>query len=282
LKVYSFVGASGSGKSHHASSVAGKYGIKYIIDDGLLICENRIVSGFSAKREKTKLSAIRRAIFAEEEHVKEVKKSLEELKPDKILILGTSDKMVDKIAERLSLPPVSERIYVENILSPEEIEVARKKRYEEGKHVIPVPTFEVKKHFSGYFIDPLRIFRRKEIDFEKTVVRPYYSYLGKYTISENVINSIVFNEAKKFDGIYKINKVITENYTEGIIIKIEIVMVHGTSINGVLRGAIKKIKSVVEYMTSLNVLDIKIHVKSLYIRDSDKIFKTREIFDKGK
>jgi Protein of unknown function (DUF322). len=76
--------------------------------------------------------------------------------------------------------------------------------------------------------------------------------------------------------------VITENYTEGIIIKIEIVMVHGTSINGVLRGAIKKIKSVVEYMTSLNVLDIKIHVKSLYIRDSDKIFKTREIFDKGK
>jgi hypothetical protein len=127
LKVYSFVGASGSGKSHHASSVAGKYGIKYIIDDGLLICENRIVSGFSAKREKTKLSAIRRAIFAEEEHVKEVKKSLEELKPDKILILGTSDKMVDKIAERLSLPPVSERIYVENILSPEEIEVARKK-----------------------------------------------------------------------------------------------------------------------------------------------------------
>ncbi|MBP2071843.1 MULTISPECIES: Asp23/Gls24 family envelope stress response protein [Thermoanaerobacterium] len=282
MKVYSFVGASGSGKSHHASSVAGKYGIKYIIDDGLLICENRIVSGFSAKREKTKLSAIRRAIFAEEEHVKEVKKSLEELKPDKILILGTSDKMVDKIAERLSLPPVSERIYVENILSPEEIEVARKKRYEEGKHVIPVPTFEVKKHFSGYFIDPLRIFRRKEIDFEKTVVRPYYSYLGKYTISENVINSIVFNEAKKFDGIYKINKVITENYTEGIIIKIEIVMVHGTSINGVLRGAIKKIKSVVEYMTSLNVLDIKIHVKSLYIRDSDKIFKTREIFDKGK
>lgn len=268
MKVYSFVGASGSGKSHHASSVAGKYGIKYIIDDGLLICENRIVSGFSAKREKTKLSAIRRAIFAEEEHVKEVKKSLEELKPDKILIIGTSDKMVDRIAERLSLPPVSERIYIENILSPEEIEVARKKRYEEGKHVIPVPTFEVKKHFSGYFIDPLRIFRRKEMDFEKTVVRPYYSYLGKYTISENVINSIVVNEAKKFDGIYKINKVITENYPEGIIIKIEIVMMYGVTINNVLRSVIKKIKGIVEYMTSLNVLDIKIYVKALYISNN--------------
>ncbi|OXT08788.1 hypothetical protein CE561_04205 [Thermoanaerobacterium thermosaccharolyticum] len=268
MKVYSFVGASGSGKSHHASFVAGKYGIKYIIDDGLLICENRIVSGFSAKREKTKLKAIRRAIFTEEEHVKEVKKSLDELKPDKILIIGTSDKMVDRIAERLSLPPVSERIYIENILSPEEIDVARKKRYEEGKHVIPVPTFEVKKHFSGYFIDPLRIFRRKEMDFEKTVVRPYYSYLGKYTISENVINSIVVNEAKKFDGIYKINKVITENYTEGIIIKIEIVMMYGVTINNVLRSVIKKIKGIVEYMTSLNVLDIKIYVKALYISNN--------------
>lgn len=282
MKVYSFVGASGSGKSHHASFVAGKYGIKYIIDDGLLICENRIVSGFSAKREKTKLSAIRRAIFTDDDHVREVKKSIEEINPDKILIIGTSDKMVDKIAERLNLPPVTERIYIEDILSHDEIELARKKRYEEGMHVIPVPTFEVKKHFSGYFIDPLRIFRRKEIDFEKTVVRPYYSYLGKYTISENVINSIVLNEAKKFEGIYKINKVITENYTEGIIIKIEIVMVHGTPINSALRGAIKKIKSVVEYMTSLNVLDIKIYVKSLYIKGNDKILKTREILDKGK
>lgn len=282
MKVYSFVGASGSGKSHHASFVAGKYGIKYIIDDGLLICENRIISGVSAKREKTKLSAIRRAIFTDDEHAREVKKSIEEINPDKILIIGTSDKMVDKIAERLNLPPVAEQIYIEDILSHDEIELARKKRYEEGMHVIPVPTFEVKKHFSGYFIDPLRIFRRKEIDFEKTVVRPYYSYLGKYTISENVINSIVLNEAKKFEGIYKINKVITENYTEGIIIKIEIVMVHGTLINSVLRGAIKKIKSVVEYMTSLNVLDIKIHVKSLYIKGNDKILKTREILDKGK
>lgn len=270
MKVYSFVGASGSGKSHHASFVAGKYGIKYVIDDGLLICGNRIVSGFSAKREKTKLKAIRRAIFTEKEHANEVKKSLAELQVDKILIIGTSDKMVDKIAERLSLPPVSERIYIEDILSPEEISMARKKRYEEGKHVIPVPTFEVKKHFSGYFIDPLRIFRRKGMDLEKTIVRPYYSYLGKYTISENVINNIVLNEAKKFGGIYKVNKVITENYTDGIKIKIEIVMTYGARINEVLKDAIRKIKNVVEYMTSLNVLDIKIYVKSLYIKNDEK------------
>ncbi|SNX53078.1 Asp23/Gls24 family envelope stress response protein [Thermoanaerobacterium sp. RBIITD] len=270
MKVYSFVGESGSGKSYHASYVAGKYGIKYIIDDGLLICENRIVSGFSAKRERTKLSAIRRAIFMDPEHVKEVRKSIEELKPDKIMIIGTSDKMTDKIAERLSLPPVSERLYISDIVSPEEIETARKKRYEEGKHVIPVPTFEVKKQFSGYFIDPLRLFRRKEIEFEKTVVRPYFSYLGKYTISENVINCIVLNEAKKFVSIHKINKVITENYDEGILIKIDLTMNYGVSINHVLAEVIKSIKDVVEYMTSLNVLNIKIYVRSLYVNIYEK------------
>ena len=85
------------------------------------------------------------------------------------------------------------RLHIEEIATREEIELARQQRYSKGKHVIPVPTLEVK-GFSGYFLDTLKIFTRKRDDSvtvdEKTVVRPTYSYLGKYTIYGRAIIQI--------------------------------------------------------------------------------------------
>ena len=40
IKVYAFVGPSGTGKSYRAQMVANSRNIDYIIDDGLLICGN--------------------------------------------------------------------------------------------------------------------------------------------------------------------------------------------------------------------------------------------------
>ena len=59
-------GASGTGKSHRSIWLAGEKGLDYIIDDGILICRNKIVAGNSAKREKTKIGAVKRAIFEDE------------------------------------------------------------------------------------------------------------------------------------------------------------------------------------------------------------------------
>jgi ABC-type dipeptide/oligopeptide/nickel transport system ATPase component len=270
LKVYSLVGESGTGKSHHASFIAGKYGIRYIIDDGILIKGNNIIAGVSAKKEATKIGAIKRALFTDSKHVEEVKKAIEEAKPDKILIIGTSDKMVDTIAEKLGLPPVSVRVYIEDVVPPKQIEIAREKRLLEGKHVIPAPTFEVKKQFSGYFLDPLRIFRRNKGGyFEKTIVRPNYSYLGKYTISESVINSIVAHELILFREVYKVNRVLTEKRPEGIILKIDVSMKYGCQIMPVLKEAMKNIKKQLEYMTALNVLNMDIYVKNLHIEKAN-------------
>ena len=270
MKVYSLVGESGTGKSHHASFIAGKYGIRYIIDDGILIKGNNIIAGVSAKKEATKIGAIKRALFTDSKHVEEVKKAIEEAKPDKILIIGTSDKMVDTIAEKLGLPPVSVRVYIEDVVPPKQIEIAREKRLLEGKHVIPAPTFEVKKQFSGYFLDPLRIFRRNKGGyFEKTIVRPNYSYLGKYTISESVINSIVAHELILFSEVYKVNRVLTEKRPEGIILKIDVSMKYGCQIMPVLKEAMKNIKKQLEYMTALNVLNMDIYVKNLHIEKAN-------------
>ncbi len=70
--------------------------------------------------------------------------------------------MVDKIAENLGLPKISKTIYIKDVATEEEIEKSKRRiRVTEGKHVIPVPTFEIKKDFSGYMLDPLQIFKSK-------------------------------------------------------------------------------------------------------------------------
>ena len=62
--------------------------------------------------------------------------------------------MVQKIAMNLGLPEISETIYITDVATEQEMETARKIRVTEGKHVIPVPTFEIKKDFSRIFIRP--------------------------------------------------------------------------------------------------------------------------------
>ena len=161
MEIYALVGQSGTGKSYKAFMVAKDRDIEYIIDDGLLIGGTRVISGSSAKKEKTKLAAVRRALFKDDKHREEVKTAIKELSPKKILVLGTSEKMVELITKALEIPKPCEIIYINDISTYGEIKTAVKSRKKEGKHVIPVPTVEIKKDFSGYFIDSLKIFRKK-------------------------------------------------------------------------------------------------------------------------
>ena len=112
IKVYAFVGPSGTGKSYRAGLVASEHGINYIIDDGLFIKDNEIIAGNSAKKAPTKIETVKHALFIEDEEKKDILKAIKKYKPDKILILGTSDNMVKKIAENIGLPEISKFIYI--------------------------------------------------------------------------------------------------------------------------------------------------------------------------
>ena len=196
IKVYAFVGPSGTGKSYRAQMVAGEYDIKYIIDDGILVRNNDIVAGTSAKKAPTKIETIKRALFQNEEQRKEMIKAFNKLKPKSVLILGTSDKMVKEIAQNLELPQIEKTIYITDVATEEEISNAKRVRTTEGKHVIPVPTFEIKKDFSGFLLDPLQIFKskgsgEKPYISEKSIIRPTFSYMGNYTISDTVFRQII-------------------------------------------------------------------------------------------
>ena len=79
--------------------VASERNIKYIIDDGLLIKENEVIAGISAKKASTKIETVKKALFNNPEESKEIKKAFMKYKPESILILGTSDNMIEKIIE---------------------------------------------------------------------------------------------------------------------------------------------------------------------------------------
>ena len=78
MYICALVGGSGTGKSYRAIRVAREHNIEYIIDDGLLIRGNGVVAGKSAKREKTRVGAVKTAVFSNDDHVFEVVEALKE------------------------------------------------------------------------------------------------------------------------------------------------------------------------------------------------------------
>jgi len=270
MKVYAFVGPSGTGKSYRAQMVANEKNIDYIIDDGLLIKENQVIAGESAKKAPTKIETVKHALFLREEKQKEIKDALKKYKAESILILGTSDGMVEKIANNLGLPKIAETVYIKDVATEQEMETARRIRVTEGKHVIPVPTFELKKDFSGYLLDPLQIFKskgkgEKPYISEKSIIRPTFSYLGNFTISDSVFRQITEYLANKVPSIYKILKLRANNSGEGPMIYMEVMIVYGFNVAEELKAFKEKVKKEIEQLTSMNVVSIEVIAKSIYM-----------------
>ncbi len=275
MRVMGFIGPSGSGKSHRASWVAKEKGLDFIIDDGLLIKDNQVIAGTSAKKENTKIGSIRRALFVYSNHVDEVRKAINLYKPDGILILGTSEGMVETIAKKLSLPKITQNVYIHDVANEFEIRQALSIRKEQGKHVIPVPTFEIKKDFSGYMLDPLQIFRRKgkgsyQLVGEKSVVRPTFSYLGSYTISDYTLFQIIEYVVAHMDGINKISRFRAESYPDGISIELDLILVYGFKINSLLEDVQRKAKNEIERLTALNIKTLNVSARSLVVAPSKR------------
>ena len=274
IKVYAFVGPSGTGKSYRAQMVAGEKDVHFIIDDGLLINDNRVVAGESAKKASTKIETVKKALFLHEDEKKVIQKALKKYKVKKILILGTSDGMVEKIAENLGLPKVSDTTYITDVATEEEMKTARNIRVTEGKHVIPVPTFEIKKDFSGYLLDPLQIFKSKgkgkqPYISEKSIIRPTFSYMGNFTISDSVFRQIAEYQAEKMPEIYRVLRTRVQNYGEGPLIDMEVSVVYGYNVAEGLMEFKKKIVKEIENLTAMNVVRLDVVARNIVVLEKN-------------
>ena len=272
MEVVAFIGPTGTGKSHRASKVAYDCGADVIIDDGLLIKDNKIIAGSSAKYETNKIRSVKKAIFDNLEHAQQVKTALEQMHFEKVLILGTSRNMVDKIANVLDLPPISKVIKIQDVSTPAAMLKAKETRRTQNKHVVPVPKIELQPHLPNFMIDPMRLFgkspRQPRYHFgEVSVVRPNkFSVFGKLIITERAVSMIVREELLKDFNITALTRISVknmENPERGLVLRLDVTVRYGINIPQTVRAAQDRIKTQVEYMTWMTVSNVNIYVRGI-------------------
>lgn len=272
LDVVAFIGPTGTGKSHRASKVAYDCGADVIIDDGLLIKDNRIIAGSSAKYETNKIRSVKKAIFADDEHAAQVRDALAQMQISRVLVLGTSSNMVDKIIRVLKLPPVSQVINIYDVSTPDAIMKARETRRTQNKHIVPVPKIELQPHLPNFMIDPMRLFakstRQARHHFgEVSVVRPNrFSVFGKLIITERAVAMIVREELLKDKSWVALTRISVKNMEKperGLVLRLDVTVRYGVNIPIAVRAAQDRIKTQVEYMTWMTVTDVDIFVRSI-------------------
>lgn len=271
MEVYALVGPSGTGKSHRAVKLAHQIEAQAIIDDGLLIQGDRILAGSSAKQQPTRIAAIRTALFMDDRLAEIMKEALGKLELNRLLILGTSNGMVERIAMRLDLPAPCQIIKIEEVASEKEIRKAKFLRTCYSKHVIPAPTMEVKKTFPNTIVNPLKIFMRKKDSshgrkdwLEQSMVRPTYNYNGRLIIANSALSSIAAHAATSVRGVKSAGKIEVLVEQEGLVtFDVSPVIFFGLNLQEVAIQIQHRIKQSVEEMTGLQVKSVNVQVKGL-------------------
>lgn len=269
IGVVAFIGPSGTGKSTRAIIVARQNKIGYLIDDGLLINGGRIVAGLSAKKAPSRLESVRQALFADETRAAVMRRALAEHHPAALMILGTSDGMLEKICRNLWLNPPAMLIRIEDVSSEEEMREAKNTRMTEGKHTIPVPSMEIKHEFSGYFSDPFwRLRKRRDRavsqqiqDTERTVVRPTFSGLGSYSISDEAMRDMVEIILRRVRGVAEVIGFRAEKEIYGVVIDLELSLVYGYKAQTVLSEVQERVSGQIEEYTSIYVMAVNVKAR---------------------
>lgn len=271
IAVVAFVGPSGTGKSTRAIKVARLHNISYLIDDGLLVNGSRIAAGISAKKAPTKMESVRQALFADATRSAVMRKALVENHPTVLMILGTSDSMLQKICNNLWLNQPSMLIRIEDVSTEEEMRLARNTRMTEGTHTIPVPSMEIKHEFSGYFTDPLNMLRQRfdrdrgvspvQPDVERTMVRPTFSTLGSYSISDDALLDLIKIVLNKVPGYAEVVSFKSEKRTYGVVISLDLGIYYGFDAQKVLLEAQQSIGKSIEEYTSITMIAVNVRAK---------------------
>ena len=174
--------------------------------------------------------------------------------------------------------------------TPKEIEKAQHARLKEGKHIIPVPTMELKPHFRGYLIDPIKtMWRRRTLKkqdqdtlgqigsegFERSVVRPAFSYYGRLTFDDDVIIKLIRNGLKKVVGVDESSVISfkkSDKGQNGLVVDMAVVIEHGYPVKALMQQVQKSVRNEIEYITGMSIERMSIKVKNI-IETKRKIVK---------
>ncbi len=270
--VTALVGPSGSGKSYRAIMVAHQHNLDLIIDDGLLIRNNQIVTGYSAKQQPTRIGAIKTALFQDAIHQQEALSWISAHQPNSVLILGTSLGMIKKIAARLKLPVPSKIIKIEDIASPGEIKTALYQRNMYGNHIIPVPMAEVKQKVPTKLIRSLKVLfssqppvRSKPIWADQTIIRPNFTGYGSFFIAETAIISMIEIFFATVYPNFKLKHLSLNAKLSGIELELKLAVPYGLPIHTNLKEIKTQLKQKLLEFTGIQVPLLNIEATELIL-----------------
>lgn len=95
------------------------------------------------------------------------------------------------------------------------------------------------------------------------MVRPTYSYLGDYDLSDKVITDIATYIGERIPGVENVIRVSVESSDEGVRIIILVIMKYGAMIVNVAKELQRKVSEQVEAMTAFNIISVDIDVRGI-------------------
>ncbi len=269
IRTSAFVGPAGTGKSQRAQLVASLVDADYIIDDGLVIHKGSIVCGRSAKSERNRISAIRRAIFEFEDHRRDVVSFFRAAGPCTVMVIATSDSMAVQILKKLEMAPPERIVHIEDVATPEEIVKARRERFGKGQHVIPVSHVLVRKNFAGKLVGQLRVFWKSKDrhEGEKTIVRPPFSFYGEVHIDTQAIEQLTAFIAGRTSQVVKVNEAkASPGSGEALTLDIKLTVSLGEkSFIDVAALVRERIASSLRYFTGLDVRSVNVVIAEVVV-----------------
>ena len=198
VTVTSLVGKSGSGKTFRARLIAEKRGIDVIVDDGLVIFKRSIVAGQWAKKERSLVGAVRRALFAEPALARAARAALREIRFQAVLVTATSPRMAELISKNLWLPAPRETILIEDVATRREIEAALRHRRRAKRHASPVPDIRIRRGILSAISSRLKqTVTRKES--ASLTVGSHFNERGSVFFSEAALGQMAWHCVKEFD-----------------------------------------------------------------------------------
>lgn len=265
--VCSFVGPAGTGKSYRAEMAADRMGADYIIDDGLIIHRSQILAGRSAKAEKNRISAIRRAMFEFEDHRMAVIDFIRSNPVRSIMVIATSDDMAERICDQLGIMRPVRCLRIEDIATPDEMADARNLRQTRGQHVIPASHVQVRQNFAGMLVGRLRdLFRsRPHAEGEKTIVRPPFSFHGKVHIEPETIEQLIRIAAGAVDQVSSVSSLrvgIADDDALDISVGVRI-RAGGKNMMAAAGAVIAEVSHQIRYYAGLEVKKVSVRVQGI-------------------
>ena len=276
-KIYALYGKSGTGKSHRAISIAYKYNIPLIIDDGLLIYKGKKIPGsISGKQEDNRLRAVKRAIFDNKKYARQMKARLQALDPDKVLIIGTSRNMIYKIVQNLRLKEPRLWINISEITSSKERSKAKYHR-DRGRHVVPLSPVEVRKSFKVPLLDRLKLLITSkgttEYLGEQSVVKPNFHGLGGVFIKEKALQDMVYHalihDLNKHN-MTNIKSVKVQSNYKGTHVEVQLAFDFGNPLHVRGKELREELANKMQSFTGLENLKIKVIISEIQVPENYK------------